>query len=592
MHHINESFLYPIFNETAHKLKIDHPKKIVYHTYHQNEIPTCLMCGGNVDWTGETPNPYRSYCGNKCRGKAAIENQRKHNLATYGVEYHTQRNDVKEKAKETNIEKYGVENPAQSSEIQKKIANTNLKKYGSERPLQNANVKKKMTETNLQRYGTEWTLQNSQVKQKAIETTVERYGVKTPLENKDILLKSMNTCFKNYGVNNPCKLDQLRNQMITTNIERYGFNSPTQNKEIFGKVQATNLERYGTIHASQAHFSKELFEILSDKEEFARLVNEIGVQKIAEKFSISSTTIYKYCNDYGIVLTNGNVSRFEKEIFDFVTDHYSDTIISSDRKILNGKELDIFLPGINLAIECNGTYWHSEMAGRGKDYHINKTNECNAIEISLFHIWQHDWYAKQDIVKSMLLHRFGKSHRIFARNTSIRAISNDAATKFYNENHLQGAATGIRISYGLYSNEQLVSIMSFGKSRFNKKFEWEILRFANILNHSVVGGASKLFNYFIKKHSPNSIISYSAKGHTTGNVYLQLGMKYSNTSSPGYNYTKNFIDIHSRQKFQKHKLKNLLEFFDPNMTEYQNMEMNGYTKLWDSGNDVYVWKKL
>ena len=131
--------------------------------------------------------------------------------------------------------------------------------------------------------------------------------------------------------------------------------------------------------------------------------------------------------------------------------------------------------------------------------------------------------------------------------------------------------------------------MSFGQSIFNKKYEYELIRYANKTNHTVVGGASKLFKYFVKTYDPRSIISYAAKGHTTGNVYLQLGMVHTGVSTPSYSYTRDFVNIYNRQKFQKHKLENLLETFDPNKTEKGNMLINGYTRLWDSGNDIFVW---
>lgn len=44
--------------------------------------------------------------------------------------------------------------------------------------------------------------------------------------------------------------------------------------------------------------------------------------------------------------------------------------------------------------------------------------------------------------------------------------------------------------------------MSFGKSRFNRKFEYELIRFASKLDMSIVGGASKLLSHFKMEYSP------------------------------------------------------------------------------------------
>ena len=48
--------------------------------------------------------------------------------------------------------------------------------------------------------------------------------------------------------------------------------------------------------------------------------------------------------------------------------------------------------------------------------------------------------------------------------------------------------------------------------------------------------------------------------------------------------------LHSRHKFQKHKLESILNIYDHNLTEAQNMFDNGYRRIWDCGNLVYIWK--
>ncbi len=47
----------------------------------------------------------------------------------------------------------------------------------------------------------------------------------------------------------------------------------------------------------------------------------------------------------------------------------------------------------------------------------------------------------------------------------------------------------------------------------------------------------------------------------------------------------------SRLQFQKHKLKNILENFDPNLTEWENMQLNGFDRIWDCGNLVFSYSK-
>ena len=165
-------------------------------------------------------------------------------------------------------------------------------------------------------------------------------------------------------------------------------------------------------------------------------------------------------------------------------------------------------------------------------------------------------------------------------------------TPFLHNNHIQGY-TASSISYGLTHNEELVSVMTFSKSRYTKKYEYELIRFCSKLDTNVVGGASKLFKHFINQHSPNTIVSYSDKSWNTGNVYTILGFKYSHTSAPNYHYFKpgNTI-LQSRLQFQKHKLSSKLDNFNSVLSEWDNMKNNGYNRIWDCGNDVFVWSLI
>lgn len=130
--------------------------------------------------------------------------------------------------------------------------------------------------------------------------------------------------------------------------------------------------------------------------------------------------------------------------------------------------------------------------------------------------------------------------------------------------------------------------MTFGKPRFSKTADWELIRYSTELDTIVQGGASKLFKTFITQYNPKNIVSYSDKRWNIGEIYHILGFKYTHTSSPNYWYTKEDSTI-SRVQAQKHKLPKLLDNFDPKQTEYQNIMNNGFQKIVDNGNDVYLW---
>ena len=159
-------------------------------------------------------------------------------------------------------------------------------------------------------------------------------------------------------------------------------------------------------------------------------------------------------------------------------------------------------------------------------------------------------------------------------------------------NHLQGKDKS-SIKYGLYYNDELVSLMTFVKSRFDKKIQYEMYRYCNKLNTSVIGAASKLFKRFINDHSPKSIISYSDKRYFDGIVYQGLGFNFIENTTPNYWYiSPDYKVLFNRMTFQKHKLNKLINNFDSNLTEWQNMQLNGYDRIWDCGNGKWVWNSV
>ena len=59
-------------------------------------------------------------------------------------------------------------------------------------------------------------------------------------------------------------------------------------------------------------------------------------------------------------------------------------------------------------------------------------------------------------------------NRIYARKCTIKQISNGEAKPFNEENHLQGHRNA-QITYGLFYKGELVQLMSFSKTRYNRK---------------------------------------------------------------------------------------------------------------------------
>lgn len=291
------------------------------------------------------------------------------------------------------------------------------------------------------------------------------------------------------------------------------------------------------------------------------------------------------CRKCGCVSSKG-----EKEIIKFLSPFECE---EHNHSIANGKEIDIYIPSLKLGIEYDGLRWHSEQFVQNNNYHLEKTNECADKGIRLIHIFEDEWIYKNEIVKSRLLNIIGKTpNKIYGRKCEIKFVANDVTRDFLNENHIQGYCNS-SIRYGLYYNGELVSLMTFGKLRKNLGSEscdghYELLRFCNKLNTTVIGGASKLFKFFLKTHHPSEVISYADRRWSFGNMYEKLGFTLSHISQPNYFYV---IGNERENRFKYRKDVLVSEGYDESKSEHQIMLERGIYRIYDCGCLVYKYKK-
>ena len=184
----------------------------------------------------------------------------------------------------------------------------------------------------------------------------------------------------------------------------------------------------------------------------------------------------------------------------------------------------------------------------------------------------------------MIAGKLGKTTKIMARKTMIECVESQTARKFFEENHIQGFVGGIEY-IALKTGDEIVAMMSFGRPRFNKSYDYELLRFANKLSTTVVGGFSKLLKHFMSRNS-GTIVSYADRSRSNGNVYIKNGFELVSTTEPGYGYTDGEC-LYSRHEFQKHKLESKLKVYDAGLTEEENMFANKYRKYFDCGQLVF-----
>lgn len=508
------------------------------------------ICGKRLP-PSNTPK-FKLYCSKECRKQATSEKMKKYMY---------------------NIYKDGG-GPLRSKEVIEKRRKTNLEKYGCVCSLKNPDIEKKTKQTKKLRYGDE----KFTNREKAKQTQIERYGGWAS------------------------QTEDFRNRCIETSRRKYGTDNPMGNEQIKQKAKRTFEEKYGK-HPKQVNLRN--MEYFTKDYILEHFVTEDGfdVEAVCDFFHMGPWLACYKKSELGIDIPNKrNLKRTQSTLSKYLKEVIKEEILENYRKLIPPKEVDIYIPEKKLAIEYDGLLFHSmgysnimkfNREDFDKSYHLKKTDICEEHGVQLLHVFENEWLDRniKEIWKSVILNKLGYNNIIYARHCEIRVIPSDQGFLFEEENHLQG---GIRakITIGLFYRNELVQVISFGKSRYDKKYEWELLRLCSKKFFNIVGGASKLFKYFIRNYNPESIISYANRRWSNGNIYKILGFEYLRRTTPNYFYflKENYILL-SRIQFQKYKLKDKLEKYDESLTETENMLNNGYRKIYDCGNLVYVWHR-
>lgn len=232
-------------------------------------------------------------------------------------------------------------------------------------------------------------------------------------------------------------------------------------------------------------------------------------------------------------------SQAENDIKDYVESLGLEVI--KDRSVLDGKEIDIYIPSLNLGIEYNGSVFHANLNNLYEDkpklYHQQKFLLAKEKGIHLINIFDVDWQNNQEKIKMYLKSLLVKQSKIYARDCIVKIVPYDDAINFMEQYHLQGANKGaMKINYGLYYKDTLMSVMSFGNPRFlkHKEGEYELHRYCVKDGYTVIGGAERLLKSFEREYKPKYIVSYSDNDYFLGSIYERLGFSFVHQSTPRY----------------------------------------------------------
>jgi hypothetical protein len=288
-------------------------------------------------------------------------------------------------------------------------------------------------------------------------------------------------------------------------------------------------------------------------------------------------------------------SNKEREVGEYIQSILTNHDIGfNDRSVLEGKEIDILIPDLKIGFEFNGLYWHSELNHTSHAHHIlHKKQFAYHKGIRLITIFEDEWDAKTDIVKSRISHILNRNKTLcYARQCAIKQIPYKQCAEFLENNHIQGSDKA-KLRYGAFFNDILVAVMTFKPTSFVKGgdgSEWELSRFA-VCNYSNIPGiASKMLKRFNADHINPPLISYADARWSVGNVYTSIGFKFAGTTPPSYWYvdTNEWATREHRSRHMKHLILKRYPNSDPTKTEWEIMQDHKWDRVWDCGTLKYT----
>lgn len=515
------------------------------YTYLYNIAPgTCKECGAPTKFNGIWKG-YSEYCCASCANKHNSAKVKQTKLQRYGSTGYNNRN----KSVNTCMERYGVPVASQSTTAREKLSKPKTEEQ-----------RKRMSEI---------------------------YWMKTAKRANEIHEKRVATCSDKYGVPNIMHDDNIRVRLIERLKQKYGqdYIKSLLEKSIRSK-HAQTIQKYPDVigHADNGDWICACTAANCDGCDERTYITPPGIHRDRLRYGYNPCT---KLNPVGFTNKNTGPEQFVRDVLDAHSIKY----ITNDRGTI-GKELDIYIPDLGIAIECNGVYWHSTEFKHPK-YHYEKFKLCEAYGIRLLTIWEDQIVNKPDIVKSLILNKIGKTEtRIWARKCEVVEVEPAVAQQFLLCNHIQGRCQS-KVKLGLKYNDRLVALMCFNKrsklsgSKQTDVNEWELIRFCNLINTAVVGGAGKLLKYFIKNYHPTKITSFSSNDISDGNLYKQLGFRKGRTNI-GYWYIKNCKELtrYHRSTFTKDNIIARGLAPSPNKSEWTEVEVMKtlpFYRIYDSG---------
>ena len=413
------------------------------------------------------------------------------------------------------------------------------------------------------------------------KTNLEKYGTEFVTQNKEVKEKSKQTCLSKYGTEFSFQSENNKKKSKQTSLLKYGTEFPVQSKEVQQKIKTSYIEHFGSIQNAYQYIDQKSKQTRIERSGSLSNSYKLGIEKqsqvIQEKYGVA----YACMRPEARCFTNNSKPNIQ----------FENLLIQNDIEFKREFPLEKYSYDFkvdNNLIEIDPSTTHNSTWGlfnnpKNKNYHFEKSRIARENNYRCIHIF--DWDDEDKIIRLLK----SNYEKIYARSCQIKEVNKEDCDKFLNVHHLQNTCNNQQIRLGLYYNDELVSIMTFGKPRYNKNYQYELLRYCS--NSKMVGGSEKLFSHFVKTYNPDSIISYCDLSKFSGQLYGKLGFKLLDSK-----VSKHWYNLKTKQ----HVTDNLLNQrgfdqlfgtdFGKSFSNKELMLNNNFVEIYDAGQASYVYK--
>jgi uncharacterized OB-fold protein len=553
----------------------------------------------------EATNRRRYGVRNVSQSAEVQKNKRDHQLAKYGVAHHSQRPEIAEKmsrAWDQKTVQFYTERAAQS-------AATYKKRTGYTHNMRNPDLMEARIQKSLIDWGVENPASSPEVRDKINDTWESRYGYREIFASPEVRAKIRRTLIQRYGVENPMghapfirQIQEQRKNPVRYKGETYYVDSSLEAdclvrlKDRYEEVYTQYDDRYPALLTWLPDFYlpafdryvevKGVYTLLHANDGRALIRNREKANDDCEwmvKEAGHWTHLPKGWEDLKFTALSRYIAEKTHKPKDFVSDVCAKVFAKVDHHVEGN-----YIHCQSFSVFCANLVEHnSDVVGP------RFVAEAQARYPNCVVVWDYEWNSSRTAVKKYLSSKLGSKFVVGARSTEVSMSKlNDADTKFFQVNHLQGPprrGVCVRLSYrGRVVAAMVFTSVQSVRGSVADPDVYELIRFATV--GRVIGAASKLMSAFVKKYSPTRIISYSDAQHFDGRVYEVLGFRRVSRSKPDYRTVWSFVDYTTMSK-QASKRSNLakIEGFDADLSESQNLKLLGIPKIYDCGKVKWEW---